>query len=108
MFGLFFNLNVVEFEFSGDIVNDLFDGFKWDLSWCVDFDVFVVKSMFVSFILVVLAFSRRRDEVKCWLNIVILWDFMFIILSYFDGFFNVMLDEFIVVMDFVLMATSYE
>ena len=108
LFGLLFNPNAVEFEFSGDIANDLLDGFKWDPSWRADFDALVAKPMFVPPILAVLAFPRRRDEVKRWSNIVTSWDFTSIIPSHLDGPFNATPDEFTAAMDFALTATPYE
>ena len=108
LFGLLFNPNAVEFEFSGDIANDLLDGFKWDPSWRSDFYALVAKPMFVPPILAVLAFPRRRDEVKRWSNIVTSWDFTSIIPSHLDGPFNATPDEFTAAMDFALTATPYE
>jgi len=108
LFGLLFNPNAVEFKFSGDIANDLLDGFKWDPSWRADFDALVAKPMFVPPILAVLAFPRRRDEVKRWSNIVTSWDFTSIIPSHLDGPFSATPDEFTAAIDFALTATPYE
>lgn len=108
LFGLLFNPNAVKFEFSGDIANDLLDGFTWDPSWRDDFEALVARPMFVPPILAVLAFPRRRDTVKRWSNVVASWDFESIIPSHLDGPFPATPEQFTEAIDFALTATPYE
>ena len=108
LFGLLFNPAAVKFNFSGDIANDLLDGFVWDPSWRDDFDALVARPMFVPPILAILAFSRRRDDVKRWSNVVTSWDFTSIIPSHLDGPFDATPAEFTAAMDFALTASPTE
>jgi hypothetical protein len=108
LFGLLFNPAAVEFKFSGNLGKDLLDGFVWDPSWREDFDALVARPMFVPPILAVLAFPRRRDEVKRWSNIVTSWDFESIIPSHLDGPFAATPEQFTAAIDFALMSTPYE
>jgi len=108
LFGLLFNPAAVKFQFSGDIAKDLLDGFKWDPSWRADFDALVARPMFVPPILAILAFPRRRDDVKRWSNIVTSWDFESIIPSHLDGPFAATPAEFTAAMDFALTASPTE
>lgn len=108
LFGLLFNPAAVKFNFSGDIANDLLDGFVWDPSWRDDFDALVARPMFVPPILAILAFPRRRDDVKRWSNIVTSWDFTSIIPSHLDGPFDATPAEFTAAMDFALTASPTE
>lgn len=108
LFGLLFNPAAVEFKFSGNLGKDLLDGFVWDPSWREDFDALVARPMFVPPILAILAFPRRRDEVKRWSNIVTSWDFESIIPSHLDGPFAATPEQFTAAIDFALMSTPYE
>jgi len=108
LFGLLFNPDAVKFQFSGDLANDLLDGFTWEPSWRQDFEALVARPMFVPPILAVLAFPRRRDVVKRWSNVVTSWDFEQIIPAHLDGPFAATPEQFTAAMDFALTATPYE
>ena len=86
LFGLLFQPASVDVKVSPASVNkDLLDNFTWDERWKASFQNLVDKDIFVPPILHVLAFPRRRDEVKRWAEGVAAWDFNTIIPSHLDG-----------------------
>ena len=86
LFGLLFQPTSVSVKVNPLTLGaDLLDGFTWDPSWRLAFKALCDKPLFVPPILQVLAFPRRRDEVKMWAEGVAQWDFERIIPSHLDG-----------------------
>lgn len=109
LFGLLFQPAAVDVKIDPANVNKSFlDGFTWDPSWRDGFANLCAKPMFVPPILQVLAFPRRRDEVKRWAQGVAQWDFERIIPSHLDGPINAGPQAFAAAMDVALAADAAE
>ena len=108
LFGLLFQPAAVNVTINPLEVNKSFlDGFKWDPSWRKGFESLCAKPMFVPPILQVLAFPRRRDEVKRWAEGVASWDFERIIPSHLDGPIAAGPKEFAHAIDIALTTDGY-
>ncbi len=108
LFGLLFQPAAVDVKIDLSQINKSFlDGFTWDKGWRKGFDSLCDKDLFVPPILQVLAFPRRRDEVKVWAEAVARWDFERIIPSHLDGPIDVGPKEFARAMDVALTTDGY-
>lgn len=86
LFGLLFQPTSVSVDVGPlTLGRDLLDGFTWDPSWRTAYDALCAKPLFVPPVLQVLAFPRRRDEVKRWAEGVARWDFERVIPAHLDG-----------------------
>jgi hypothetical protein len=109
LFGLLFQPAAVDVKINPLAVNKSFlDGFTWDASWKKGFDALCAQTMFVPPILQVLAFPRRRDEVKRWAETVASWDFERIVPGHLDAPIDAGPREFAAAMDVALTSNGYE
>jgi hypothetical protein len=109
LFGLLFQPAAVDVHIDLKKINKSFlDGFTWDEKWRDGFDNLCAKPLFVPPILQVLAFPRRRDEVKQWAQGVAQWDFERIIPSHLDGPIDAGPKEFARAMDVALGEDGHE
>ena len=107
LFGLLFQPAAVDVKIDLANLNKSFlDGFTWDPSWRDGFANLCAKRLFVPPILQVLAFPRRRDEVKRWAEGVAQWDFERIIPSHLDGPIDAGPEAFAAAMDVALSADA--
>ena len=108
LFGLLFQPTAVSVKVNPlTLGEDLLDSFTWDPSWKQAFDNLCAKPLFVPPILQVLAFPRRRDEVRAWTERVASWDFERIIPSHLDGPINAGPKEFAQAVETALTTDGY-
>ena len=108
LFGLLFQPTAVSVKVNPlKIGSDLLDSFTWDPSWKKSFEALCAKPLFVPPILQVLAFPRRRDDVRRWAEGVAQWDFERIIPSHLDGPINVGPKEFAEAVEIALTTDGY-
>jgi hypothetical protein len=113
LFGLLFNPDSVDVTISlPTAANDLLDSFTWDKSWKPAFENLVTRKMFVPPVLAILAFPRRKKEVKEFCDAVCgsknNWKFTNIIPAHLDGPFECSPSDFRACIEYSLNTSAYD